>query len=216
MKLKKGDFVELDFVARIKETNQIFDLTDERVAKENKLYNEKIKYKPLIICVGYNDVVKGLDQSLIGKGLREYKIEVEPEDGFGKKKHELIKLVSTSAFTKQDIRPVPGLQINIEGLIGVIKTVGGGRTLVDFNHPLAGKTLVYDIKINRLVKDVKEKLTSFLNLKAIKPEFKLEKDKVVINVDLNKKFKENLVAEIKKRIKEIKIVRFKKQLLKNK
>ena len=59
---------------------------------------------------------------------------------------------------------MPGLQVNIDGLLGTIKTVSGGRTLVDFNHPLSGKNVLYKIKIGRIVEDDKEKLLAMLKL----------------------------------------------------
>src|SRR3989344_5225405 len=85
-KIKKGDFIELDYTARIKLNNQIFDLTSEDVAKKNNIFNPKSKYKPLIICVGDLDVIPGLDESLVGKETgKEYKIEVGFDKAFGKK-----------------------------------------------------------------------------------------------------------------------------------
>ncbi|MCH8980513.1 hypothetical protein IH922_00675 [candidate division KSB1 bacterium] len=51
------------------------------------------------------------------------------------------------------------MQINIDGMMGIIKTAGGGRCLVDFNHPLSGKEVTYTIKVNKIITDDKEKLT---------------------------------------------------------
>ena len=63
-------------------------------------------------------------------------------------------------------------------MFGVVKTVSGGRVLVDFNHPLAGKDLVYNVKINKIVDDIKEKLNSLLkmhlNIKDAEIELKEE------------------------------------------
>src|SRR3989344_5140894 len=146
MKTKKGDFIEIDFVGKLKEENIIFDLTDAKVAKENNIYHDDHPYKPIIICLGKKDVIKGLDDFLLDKEAdKEYEIEIKPEDAFGKKQQELIKLVPTSVFTKQNIQPFPGLQVNLNNIPAIIKTVSGGRTLVDFNHPLSGKTLAYKI-----------------------------------------------------------------------
>ena len=52
MKIKSGDFIEIDYVGRIKETNQIFDLTKEDVAREEGINNKSAKYESKIICVG--------------------------------------------------------------------------------------------------------------------------------------------------------------------
>src|SRR3989344_6672949 len=152
MKTKLGDFIEIDYIGKIKEENIIFDLTDENTAKQNNLYHEGHVYKPIVICLGKKDLVKGLDNFLIDKEQnKEYEVEIQPEDAFGKKNQELIKLLPTSVFTKQNIQPYPGLHVNLNNLTAIIKTVSGGRTLVDFNHPLAGKTLTYKIKINKII-----------------------------------------------------------------
>ena len=143
--IKENDFVELEYTGKIKEGNIIFDTTN----------------KPMVICVGQGHVLKGIDKELVGKELnREYTVEIKPEDGFGKKRADLLQLIATPKFRKHGVNPVPGLQVNIDNSIGIIKTVTGGRTLVDFNHPCAGKDLVYTIKVTKFVTDPKEKVTA--------------------------------------------------------
>ncbi|MEM4266845.1 MAG: FKBP-type peptidyl-prolyl cis-trans isomerase, partial [Candidatus Nanoarchaeia archaeon] len=65
MQVKLYDFIEINYVGRFKDNNQIFDLTDAKIAKENN-FNPKLNFKPVIICVGNGDVVKGLDDALVG------------------------------------------------------------------------------------------------------------------------------------------------------
>ncbi|MFS6939009.1 hypothetical protein ACDX33_11095, partial [Neisseria animaloris] len=73
------------------------------------------------------------------------------EEAFGKRQVNLIKLVPTNIFTKQNMTPVPGLHVNLDGIYGVIRSVSGGRTIVDFNHPLSSHDLVYEVDIKRIV-----------------------------------------------------------------
>ena len=47
-----------------------------------------------------------------------------------------------SAFKKENITTQPGLQITVDEAVGMVKTVSGGRVIVDFNHPLSGKDIV--------------------------------------------------------------------------
>ena len=211
MKLKKGDFIEVDYVGKIKDENKIFDLTNEEIAKKEKVYHKDHNYKPIIICLGFNDIIKGLDEELINKDLGNYKIEIKAEKAFGKKTYDLIKLVPSSIFTKENIRPFPGLQVNIEGLIGTVRSVSGGRSLIDFNHPLAGKDLIYEVEIKRIITNLEEKLKSLLELKLGKEiEFSIINDKAVIKLDLKKELKEQLIKEIKDKIPEIKEIEFEK------
>lgn len=165
MKLQKGDFVEIEYTGRLKDSNEVFDTTDEAVAKSNNLHNPKIKYGPLIICIGQRDVLKGLDDQLEGKETEKtYTLTLQPENAFGKKQAKLIQLIPTSKFTKNNIKPFPGLQVNADGMLGIIKTVSGGRTLVDFNHPFSSKEILYDLKINKIITDDKEKVSSIVEL----------------------------------------------------
>jgi len=62
--LKDGDFVEIQYVGKIKETGKIFDVTDETKAKQANVYNEGNKYEPIQVIVGAGHVIKGLDESL--------------------------------------------------------------------------------------------------------------------------------------------------------
>ena len=95
---------------------------------------------------------------IIGKELGKHKIELSIEEGFGRKNPKLINLIPTHNFTKNKVQPQPGLPVNIDGMVGVIRSVSGGRTTVDFNHPLAGKELVYEVNLHRIVSDPKEKV----------------------------------------------------------
>ena len=103
MAIKKHDFIEIEYTAIIEDTSQIFDTTDEETAKSANIYNKNAKYNPVVICVGENQILKGLDESLVGKQLKEaeYEIQLQPEDAFGKKNPKLLQLVSQSSFRKK-------------------------------------------------------------------------------------------------------------------
>jgi len=206
--LKEKDFIEVDYVARIKD-DEIFDLTEEDVARENKIYNKDYRYKPVIICIGKGDIIKGLDNKLIGRELGKHRIELTPEEGFGKKDAKLIKLVPTKEFTKQNVNPMPGMRLNLDGFMGKIISVTGGRTLVDFNNPLAGKDLVYEIEIKRRITDKKEQLQGFLDILFKDAKAEIKDDEATIEIkNINEEMKEELEKEIMDRIK-IKKVNFK-------
>ncbi|MBI2655585.1 FKBP-type peptidyl-prolyl cis-trans isomerase [Candidatus Woesearchaeota archaeon] len=163
--IKKHDFVEIEYTARTKEDNAVFDTTQEAVAKKEGVYNKNNDYSPLIISLGENTILKALDEQLIGKETgSEYTFEISAENAFGKKDARLLQMIPLSKFRQQNIQPVPGLQLNIDGVFGIVKTVSGGRCYVDFNNPLSGRDIVYNVKVNRIVEDDKEKLSSLLKL----------------------------------------------------
>lgn len=212
MAIKRNDFVELEYTGRFKEDNSIFDTTDKKIAKENNLFNENASYGPIIVCVGQEQALKGIDDALIGRDSGEFKVGLKPENAFGNKDAKLIQLVPTSKFKQQKIQPMPGLQVNVDGIFGVIKTVSGGRTLVDFNHPLAGKELSYDIKVNRIVDDDGEKVKAFLKLafgiKDCKVEIKEGNAEIAVKSELNEKTREEISKKITGLVKTVKKVEF--------
>ena len=163
--IKKHDFVEIEYTGRIAEDGSIFDTTEEKIAIENGMHDKNADYSPVVISVGENYMLKGLEDQMIGKEIgKEYTFEIKSEDAFGKRDAKLIQLIPTSKFKQQKIQPFPGLQLNIDGVFGTVKTVSGGRCMVDFNHPLAGKDLVYSVKINKIVDGNKEKINSLLKM----------------------------------------------------
>lgn len=199
--IKKQDFIELEYTGKLKE-GMVFDTTDKEIAKANNIYNEKTEFCPVVICVGEQQIIKGLDKNIIGKELGSYTINLSPEEAFGKKSAKLIQLISTSKFKQQNVMPMPGLQVNIDGLIGIVKTVSGGRTLVDFNHPLAGKDVVYQIKINKIITDNKEKVKSYIKISLnTDAEVDIENNKAKIN--LKKDIPKEIQAKIAQKLKEL-------------
>ncbi len=216
--IKKQDFVELEYTGLLKENEVVFDTTDEKLAKDKGLHNPQMSYGPLVIVVGEGNVIKGFDNDLIGKDVgKEYNVELEPENAFGKKDAKLFKIVPTNIFKKQNINPQPRLQVNIDGMLGTIKTVSGGRTIVDFNHPLSGREIIYKYKILKIVEDDKEKVKHYLilalNCKSEGFDIKLEEDKAEITlkkgVNLDDNAKKILGDKLVNLIPNLKEVSFK-------
>ncbi len=197
--VKKHDFVEIEYTGRIKEDGTIFDTTEEKVAKENGVYDKNNDYSPVVICIGENNILKAFDEQLIGKEIgKEYTFEISSENAFGKKDAKLIQLIPASKFRQQNIQPIPGLQLNIDGVFGVVKTVSGGRCLVDFNHPLSGKDLVYNVKVNRIVDDNKEKITALLKLHLHINDAEIELKEEGVNINLKQNIPKQAQEEIRK------------------
>jgi FKBP-type peptidyl-prolyl cis-trans isomerase 2 len=202
--VKKQDFIEIDYTARIKDDNQVFDTTQEQIAKDNGLGEKNAEYKPVVICVGESHILKGVEEHLVGKEIgKEYTIELAPENAFGKKDTKLIQMVPTSKFRQQKIQPVPGLQLNIDGVFGIIKTVSGGRCMVDFNHPLSGKDLVYTVKLNKLVEEDKSKLAALLNMNLHMDDAEVGITEGVATVKSKKDIQKPYLDEFKKLVSRV-------------
>ena len=177
MPLKKGDFIEVEYTGKIKDDDTIFDTTDEKTAKDNDFHNPQMKFGPVVVVLGENHLLKGLDKQLEGKEVGEYSLDIQPEDAFGKKSADMIRLVPAKAFAKDDIKPFVGLEVGIDNMRGIVRSVSGGRILVDFNHPLASKELHYDIKVNKLVTEPKDKVMGLAEI------FKVPVKNVIVEGD---------------------------------
>jgi FKBP-type peptidyl-prolyl cis-trans isomerase SlyD len=163
--INKGDFIEIQYTGEVE--GKIFDTTDESKAKEAGMHNPSANYGSVTICIGEGHLLKGLEDFMIGKEVgKEYTVKLEPEQAFGKKNAQLIKLIPKNKFTAQKINPVPGLQVDIDGAIATIKTISGGRVLVDYNHPLSGKDVDYKIKAIKKVTDIKEKINAVIYMET--------------------------------------------------
>jgi FKBP-type peptidyl-prolyl cis-trans isomerase SlyD len=197
--VKKHDFVEIEYTGRIAEDNAIFDTTEEKAAKENNVYDEHSEYGSVVICVGENHLPKALEEQLIGKETgKEYRIEIAHEDAFGKKEAKLIQMIPLSKFRQQKIQPFPGLQLNIDGVFGIVRTVSSGRCLVDFNHPLAGKDLAYEVKVERIVDDDKQKLESLLKTLLRMKDAEIEMKEGIASITLKHDLPKEAQEEFRK------------------
>ncbi|MFH1052881.1 MAG: peptidylprolyl isomerase [Candidatus Woesearchaeota archaeon] len=214
-RINKKDFIEIEYQGKTKDNGTIFDTTDEKTAKEQEIFNPNMNYGPVIICVGESHVIEGLDKFFIDKEPGEFDVEIKPEKGFGKKNPKLIRLMPTSIFTKQKITPMPGLQVTLNEAVGTIRSASGGRTLVDFNHPLSGKELNYHLKITRILEKDDEKLESLMKLqfgsKNLEVELKEGKATVTVQIEVPEEQKEILTKKTKELIPGIKDIEFKRK-----
>ncbi|NUN11751.1 peptidylprolyl isomerase [Candidatus Micrarchaeota archaeon] len=142
-----NDFVEIDFTLKDDE-GSVVETTLPQVAKDNGFFDDKFDYKPLIVILGSNSVVPGLEEALSGVKAGESKqFSLTPEKAFGPREAELVKLISLGKFKEQGLNPTVGMVMDFDGVPGKITSVDSGRVKVDFNNPLAGKNISYEVKV---------------------------------------------------------------------
>ncbi len=202
MKLQKSDFLEIDFTAKFKDSGEIFDSS---LPKELKKLSEHAVAKPFTFSLGNDMFLPGISDFLIGKEISkfpaDFKIELTPDKAFGPRNAGEVKMIPMKIFKEHNIQPIPGVSLNFDGRIAKILSVSGGRVLVDFNNPLAGKDVVYQINVLRKVDDVNEKIKA-LNEFLFKKDFLFTiKDKKVV-IEVEKEMK-TLVEMFKDKFKEI-------------
>lgn len=180
MPFQKNDFIEVEFTGRIK-GGEVFD---SNVSEELKKLNPGQKAKPFIFPLGQDMFLKGIENFLIGKEIGSYEIELSPKDAFGFRDPSMIQMIPMKVFIEHKINPIPGTVLNFDNKLGKVLTVSGGRVMIDFNGPLAGKEVVYNVKVSRKVEDLNEKIKSLIEF-LFRREFnyKIEDKKLILNVD---------------------------------
>ncbi len=161
--ISKGDFLLVDFIGRVKETNELFDVTVESVAKAEKVYSDKMVYRPRLVIAGEGWVVKGLDEEILKMKIPEEKtFELPPERAFGERDPKAIRVVPLREFKKQNINPYPGMRVRLGSVSATVKNVSSGRVTLDFNLPLAGKTIVYTVITRRKLVELADKVKALV------------------------------------------------------
>lgn len=221
MAFKNGDFLLVNYTLKVKETGETVGTTLESVAKEAKIYHGEEKYEPFFIVIGEGWVPKGLDEALTGLEVgKANTIELPPEKAYGTRDPKKVRLVPLRKFTGEGLTPVPGLQVNVDGKPAQVRAVGAGRVQVDYNHPFAGKTLVYDLTVEKIVEPDEDKLRNLLHrhLSSVDQEkfnVKISSGKVEVEVPEEAFFLEGLqvakrtiTADIEKFFPKIETVTF--------
>ncbi|MEM4424530.1 MAG: FKBP-type peptidyl-prolyl cis-trans isomerase [Candidatus Nezhaarchaeales archaeon] len=178
MPLQKGDFVLVDYVMRVKDTNEVIDLTVEEVAKKEKVYREDGVYEPALIILGEGWILKGVEEELYKMDVGESRvIEVPPDKGFGERDPNKVKVVNARELTRRGITPRVGARVELDDGVAIVRRAEGGRVVLDYNHPLAGRTITCEIKVVKKIEDVREKIRELVHVRikrVDKEKFKID------------------------------------------
>jgi peptidylprolyl isomerase len=136
-KAKKGDNVKVHYTGRL-EDGTVFDSSHDR--------------EPLEFTLGEGQVIQGFETAVDGMAEGETKTtKIPAEEGYGDRREEMV-IELERGKVPSDIQPEVGqnLQIQLqngEQLPVVVTAVEDEKVVIDANHPLAGKTLVFDIEL---------------------------------------------------------------------
>lgn len=150
--VKKGDYLLIDFTG-IFEDGTVFDTTLKEKALEAGIYDEKKEYRPFFFRADTGQVIKGIDRAVIGmKEGEEKTLTAPPQDAYGEYKNYLVQEIPLARLELQT-PPEPGTKIITPGgrEVKVLNSTETSTTL-DFNHELAGKTLILEIKLVSIVR----------------------------------------------------------------
>jgi len=173
-KVSKGDVVWIDYEGWILNPNgsrTLFDTTREVLAKAENKYDEKKVYADFPVIVGHGRILPGLDEALQSAEVGvESELKIPPAKGAGERDPKLVELHPLREFLKQEIQPEVGLEVSLGGRKGTITQVTGGRVRIDYNNPLAGKTLQYKYRLTKKAGTPEEKLRAVLEIDYGLPE----------------------------------------------
>lgn len=202
MTFKKRDFIEIEFTGKIKDG----DIFDSNIKEDLKNSNLNFEPKPFILSLGEKMFLSGVEDFLIGKDVGEYEVELSPENAFGHRNKDLVKIISMRVFKESKLNPVVGMMFNFDGRMAKIRSISGGRVTIDFNNPIAGKSVVYKIKVLRKVDDLNEKAKSLIEFLFKKDlNFEIKDKKIIITAEkklteviklFSEKFKDILSLEL--------------------
>ena len=142
-KAKVGDTVRVEYTGKF-EDGQIFDSNKGKELLE--------------FTLGEGKIIPGFEKAVIGMEVDEEKtVKIPPEDGYGEYIEGLVAEVEKERFP-ENLSLEVGRQLvipqeNGNQLIVTITKVTDSKVTIDANHPLAGKTLIFDIKLKEIVKE---------------------------------------------------------------
>ncbi|MCJ8170651.1 FKBP-type peptidyl-prolyl cis-trans isomerase [Atopomonas sediminilitoris] len=122
-----------------------------KFADNGEVVDSTFDKSPATFTVGDGSLLPGFEQALFGSRAGEQKsLAITPEQGFGQPNPQNVQRMPRDNF--QDMELSEGLLVifndaaNAE-LPGVVKALEGDTVVIDFNHPLAGKALTFDVEI---------------------------------------------------------------------
>ena len=135
--VKENDTIKLHYTGKLSD-GQVFDSSVER--------------EPIEFTVGEGKIIPGLEKAVIDMKVNEKKtIEIAKDDAYGDASDELFQQVKKEQLP-EDIKPEVGMGLvskNEDGSERQLRVaeVNDDHIVVDANHPLAGKDLVFDIEL---------------------------------------------------------------------
>ncbi|MYL16124.1 peptidylprolyl isomerase [Halorubrum terrestre] len=152
MSITTGDSVTLEYTGKL-DDGTVFDTSKESVAEDAGLAEAQPdrEYTPLTVEVGGGQVIEGMEEGLIGLEAGETDtLTIPPEKAYGQPSDENVE-----EFETDELREMLGGQLPEEGAYleaqdgsqGEIIHVDEDVVRADFNPPLAGETLTFDVEV---------------------------------------------------------------------
>lgn len=150
MRVKEGDKVKVNYEGKL-ENGEIFDTSWHGGHSH-----------PIEFTVGNHEVIKGFEENVLGmEEGTEREFMIQPEDAYGEKREELVREFPRSQIPI-DKNPEVGMVLGLmtpdgRQIHATITKVTKDSIILDLNHPLAGKRLIFDIELKEIINPKEEK-----------------------------------------------------------
>ncbi len=146
---KKGDTVSVDYLGKL-EDGKVFDTSIEAEAKKAGI-PLRPEYEPLQFKVGAGQMIAGFDETVVGMEVGDEKtVTLAPEKAYGVANKDLMLTIPRSNIPAGADVKVGGVLSASNGIRGRITALNAENVTIDFNHELAGKKLVFYIKMVKI------------------------------------------------------------------
>ena len=162
LQLENGDIVRVTYTARVGESGRVIDTTDTDIASDAAIEDvEPTGPTPVVLGEGhvFEPVEEAIREHPTGESIR---VTVDPEDAFGEG--------DPTDYTHVDIDSVPddlrehGAQLTHSGRTGFIESLDEESAKINFNHPLAGMAIEYELTVRERVDKPLERVHAVLEL----------------------------------------------------
>jgi len=181
----KGSLILVDYTAKVKGSDDIFETTIEDEAKKHSIHDPDVKYQPKLVSVGESWVLKGFDEALANTKVGDkLTVEVAPDKGFGERDSGKVRMIPLRKLGEDAEKVSVGDTIDIDNKTGIIRYIGSGRVQVDYNHRFAGKTILYDVNVLKSLDSDDDKILGILKRHIPVDDAKLSFKKTGNTVDI--------------------------------
>ena len=186
--MEEGTIVHVDYELYNNESGDLIETTREAVAKEHEMHQEGRSYSPMVCVVGVGNLIRGFEAALgEANANKEIEIVIEPAEAYGEKDAQQIETISIDKLIRAVKDPNSlyiGAPVTVGGRQGYLSYLAAGRARIDYNHPMARKTLKYSFKIVKVVEGKEEQVTALLESNTGHSDFEVSFDGEDLNIVL--------------------------------
>lgn len=130
---QKGNTVNVHYTGKLT-TGEIFDSSQGK--------------EPLEFEIGAGQMIPGFDKGIEGMKAGEKKtLTLKPEEAYGEWDEQRVVSVPVEQLKAQGITPEKGMTLGLNGIPVTVTDVNDTEAKIDLNHPLAGKTLIFEVEL---------------------------------------------------------------------